>query len=195
MGLIAAGNQINWGCAYEDERAPLIYKMETRHVMALVRVNNISFQNTFDIVIPSREKDVPDIQLIIPGGAYIYYIGVRLGKDLEQQTAGHGLKIAGAVNEGANNLIVSPSTQLVDEQASFIFQFPNTQLNPAVPQLGFKATPWIPRLYSTTIAGNALGGGIRSRNINGSFIGVEMCWYDIAEPLALENFLTGIPRS
>ncbi len=44
MGLNAAGNVINWGCAYEDERAPILYKIEHRHVMALVRVNNVSFQ-------------------------------------------------------------------------------------------------------------------------------------------------------
>lgn len=195
MGLLAAGNSINWGCAYEDERAPLLYKIETRHVMALVRVGSVSFQNTFDVVIPSREKDVPDIPLIIPGGAFVYYLGIRLGKDLEQATPGHGIKVASAIGEGSNPLILTPSVPLIDDQANFFFTYPNTQLNPAVPQLGPKATPWIPRLYSTTPGGNALGGGIRSRNINGSFIGVEICWYDIDMPLPMENFLAGIPRS
>lgn len=195
MGLINAGSQINWGCAYEDERASIPFKIEFRHMPAIVRLNSISFQNTLDIVIPSREKDVPDIPVIIPAGAYVYYIGIRLGKNIEQQNPGDGLKIAAAIDEGQNPLIITPTIPLIDDQPGMYATFPNSPNNPVIPQLGLKAIPYIPKLFSTAAAGNALGGGIRSRDINGSFIGVEIGWYDFADPLPMETFLMGIPRS
>lgn len=195
MGLLASGNAINRGCAYEDERSYNVYKYQFRQVMALVRIPNTSFVNTFDIVIPSREKDVPDIPLIIPAGAYVYYIGIRLGSDLEQLTAGNGIKIANAIGEGANNLIITAGVPLAPDNVGFIAQYPNSPNNPVNPQLGLKATPYIPKLYSTNPGGTALGGGIRSRNINGGFIGIELCWYDVEVPAPMEAFLAGIPRS
>ena len=195
MGLLASGNVINRGCGYEDERAYIVHKYAFRQYGAIIRVNNISFQQTLDIVIPSREKDVPDIPMIIPAGAYIYYLGIRLGKDLEQLTPGNGIKIANAIGEGANSLITAPGVPLPPDAVGFIAQYPNSPNNAVNPQLGLKAVPYLPKLYSTNAAGTALGGGIRSRNINGGFIGVELCWYDVEVPAPMEAFLAGIPRS
>lgn len=189
MTLLGAGNIINPLNGYVDESVHYPPKVSMRHYQGLVYVPNTDYQTTFTIYLPSRMKDTPDLPMVLPIGANVYYIGLATGDNLVQLTSTDRIKVATAI--GATGVSVNPGAAQIpaDLRNSSHLANPYDMTGASAP-LGLQASPLTLKLFSTTSGLTSLGTGLKSAKTgidDKSYISVDVCWWTWDEATAIEG--------
>ena len=159
--------------------------------------------NTFDVIVPSpdlRPVDKPRLDrgspLVIPAGAKIYHLGLRVPNMRKQGHTGSScgcdsyivatddneLKLASAVNAATGITATAASTDPNDIVADdSTFGCASTVQGVITPVAN--TADLTMRLYVTTTAGNALGSNIYSTFQSGTLVVCQVCyWFDDIAP-------------
>ena len=209
---IYPGNYVNQLSSYQRSPVQAIPGRLYYDVVGYAKIPDDANQanNTFDVIVPSPDKrpdDKPRLDrgspLVIPEGAKIYHLGLRVPNMRKQGSTGYNcgcdtyivsptdgdqLKFASAVNanEGAN--ATSAGTNPDDIEADDgTFGCGSTVQGVLDSAVVATTTDLTMRLYVTTSAGNALGSNIYSTFQSGSLVVCQVCyWFDDIAP-TLDN--------
>ncbi len=204
---IYPGNYVNQLSSYQFQPVQAIPGRLYYDVVGYAKIPDDAAQanNTFDVIVPSpdlRPDDKPRLDrgspLVIPTGAKIYHLGLRVPNMRKQGHTGQNcgcdtyivatddnqLKLGSAVNAavGANatSAATDPADIVADDDTFGCSSTVQGVLDSAVVATTADLTM---RLYVTTDAGNALGSNIYSTFQSGSLVVCQVCyWFDDIAP-------------
>ena len=208
---IYPGNYVNQLSSYQFQPVQAIPGRLYYDVVGYAKIPDDANQatNTFDVIVPSpdlRPDDKPRLDrgspLVIPTGAKIYHLGLRVPNMRKQGSTGYScgcdtyidatdtnqLKFASAVNAATGANATSASTDPGDIEADDgTFGCSSTVQGVLDSAVVATTADLTMRLYVTTNAGNALGSNIYSTFQSGSLVVCQVCyWFDDIAP-TLDN--------
>jgi len=204
---IYPGNYVNQLSSYQFQPVQAIPGRLYYDIVGYAKIPDDAAQanNTFDVIVPSpdlRPDDKPRLDrgspLVIPTGAKIYHLGLRVPNMRKQghtgqscgcdsyivATDGNQLKLGSAVNANAGANATSAATDPDDIEADDdTFGCSSTVQGVLDSAVVATTADLTMRLYVTTNAGNALGSNIYSTFQSGSLVVCQVCyWFDDIAP-------------
>ncbi|MFN6460849.1 MAG: hypothetical protein RMZ41_003250 [Nostoc sp. DedVER02] len=180
------GNQTNFLSWFRGERVEFMPKVWAYHAMGYALITTAP-QTQIDIFVPSHSRDISDLPLIVPAGARVYWISLRVPKPITLVgTTGDRLKV-GTAHTDVNPNIAVASSAIAGGSSAQAAAVPFDTLAAPLGTLG-GSTQY--RLYCSNAGNTAAGSGISvASGVNPTLsrVVVDVCYLVPGIPSRLEN--------